>query len=71
MWRDLGYRSFFVGPDKKEFQNIVLELAKRNGIQVEENELLLQANQWEMTHGGRSGRTAQQLLTTCWGKHKT
>ena len=63
-----GVSIFFVGPDKKEFQNIVLELAKRNGIQVEENELLLQANQWEMTHGGRSGRTAQQFIDYLLGK---
>ena len=57
-----GVSIFFVGPDKKEFQKIVLELAKRNQIQMEKSELLLQANQWEMTHGGRSGRTAQQFI---------
>ena len=64
MWRDF----FFVGPDQQEFQNIVLELSKRNGIQMEINELLLQANQWEMTHGGRSGRTAQQFIDYLLGK---
>lgn len=63
-----GVSIFFVGPDKKEFQRIVLELAKRNGIMMEENELLLQANQWEMTHGGRSGRTAQQFIDYLLGK---
>lgn len=63
-----GVSIFFVGPDKKEFQRIVLELAKRNEIAMEENELLLQANQWEMTHGGRSGRTAQQFIDYLLGK---
>ena len=63
-----GVSIFFVGPDKKEFQKIVMELAKRNQIQMEKSELLLQANQWEMTHGGRSGRTAQQFIDYLLGK---
>ena len=63
-----GVSILFVGPDKKEFQKIVLELAKRNQIQMEKSELLLQANQWEMTHGGRSGRTAQQFIDYLLGK---
>ena len=63
-----GVSIFFVGPDKKEFQKIVVELAKRNQIQMEKSELLLQANQWEMTHGGRSGRTAQQFIDYLLGK---
>ena len=63
-----GVSIFFVGPDKKEFQKIVLELAERNQIQMEKSELLLQANQWEMTHGGRSGRTAQQFIDYLLGK---
>ena len=63
-----GVSIFFVGPDKKEFQKIVLELAKRNQIQMEKSELLLQVNQWEMTHGGRSGRTAQQFIDYLLGK---
>lgn len=63
-----GVSIFFVGPDKKEFQKIVLELAKRNQIQMEKSELLLQANQWEMTHGGRSGRTAQHFIDYLLGK---
>ena len=63
-----GVSIFFVGPDKKEFQKIVLELAKRYQIQMEKSELLLLANQWEMTHGGRSGRTAQQFIDYLLGK---
>ena len=63
-----GVSIFFVGPGKKEFQNIVLELARRNGIDMPEEELLLQANKWEMTHGGKSGRTAQQFIDYLLGK---
>lgn len=63
-----GVSIFFVGPGKKEFQEIVLELAKRNGIAMPEEELLLQAGRWELTHGGRSGRTAQQFIDYLLGK---
>ena len=28
-----------------------------------EEELLLKANQWELSHGGLSGRTASQFIT--------
>lgn len=63
-----GVSIFFVGPGKKEFQNIVLELAKRNGIDMPQDELLLEANKWEMTHGGKSGRTAQQFIDYLLGK---
>ena len=33
-----------------------------------EEELLAQANQWEMAHGGLSGRTAQQFIDYLLGK---
>ena len=53
---------YFGKPEKKEFQEIVRQLAKRNGIMMEEKELLLEANKWELAHGGLSGRTAQQFI---------
>jgi len=57
-----GVTIFFCGPDKKEFQNIVKVLAQRADIQMPEDELLLEANKWELNHGGLSGRTAQQFI---------
>ena len=57
-----GESIFFNGPSKKEFQEIVLVLAEKNGIQMERDELLLESNKWEMSHGGKSGRTAQQFI---------
>ncbi|PWJ51987.1 ATP-binding protein [Faecalicatena contorta] len=57
-----GVTIYFGSPDKKEFQQIVRELARQNKIELPEEELLLQANRWELTHGGRSGRTAQQFI---------
>ena len=31
-------------------------------IEMDEKELLLEANKWELSHGGTSGRTAQQFI---------
>lgn len=63
-----GVTIYFGRPEKKEFQTIVKELAARNGIQMPEEELLLEANKWELHHGGMSGRTAQQFIDYLLGK---
>lgn len=57
-----GVTIYFGSPEKKEFQQIVRVLAERNGIQLPEEQLLLEANKWELSHGGLSGRTAQQFI---------
>lgn len=63
-----GVQIFFCAPDKKEFQNIVRTLAERNQLTIPEDELLLEANKWELSHGGLSGRTAQQFIDYLLGK---
>ncbi len=57
-----GQSIYFVGPSKKEYDEIVRVLAKRNNINIEESELLLLANKWELSHSGRSGRSAKQFI---------
>ena len=57
-----GVSIYFGSPDKKQFQQIVSTLADRYGVRMSEDELLLKANQWELSHGGLSGRTAQQFI---------
>ena len=57
-----GVTIYFGAPDKKAFQNIVRTLAEKYHIDMPEEELLLKANQWELNHGGLSGRTAQQFI---------
>ena len=57
-----GVTIYFGSPDKKEFHQIVKELARQNAIEMPEEELLMQANRWELTHGGMTGRTAQQFV---------
>lgn len=63
-----GVTIFFGSPDKKQFQNIVRVLAQRNGITMPEEELLQEANKWELSHGGLSGRCAQQFIDYLSGK---
>ncbi len=63
-----GVTIYFGSPDKFQFQNIVKVLAERNGITMPEEELLLEANKWELFHGGLSGRTAQQFIDYLLGK---
>ncbi len=57
-----GCSIYFGKPDKKEFQNIVRVLAKRNDIDMPEDELLAEAAKWELYHGGMTGRSAQQFI---------
>lgn len=57
-----GVSIFFSKPDKKQFNNIVSTLADRYNISMDKDELLLEANKWELSHGGLSGRTAQQFI---------
>ncbi|MCD7766385.1 MAG: ATP-binding protein [Lachnospiraceae bacterium] len=57
-----GVTIYFGSPDKKQFQNIVRTLAERYGITMPEDELLAEANKWELSHGGLSGRTAVQFV---------
>ena len=57
-----GVTIYFGRPQKREFQEIVCQLAKRNNLALTEEELLAEANKWELSHGGMSGRTAQQFI---------
>ena len=58
-----GVTIAFYSPQKQQFDEIVRTLAARHPeITLPEQELLLQANAWEMRHGGKSGRTAQQFI---------
>ncbi len=53
---------YYGSPDKKEFNNIVKTLAKRYNIDMPEDELFIEANRWELSHGGLSGRTARAFV---------
>lgn len=65
-----GVTIYFGSPDKREFQKIVKTLAERYEIDMPEDQLLLEANKWELSHGGLSGRTAQQFIDYLLGQVK-
>ena len=49
-------------PSQNEYFNIVKELAHKMNISLSDDELCSKANMWELSHGGISGRTAQQFI---------
>ena len=57
-----GCQINFSKPNQNEYFNIVLELAHKNHIPMTDEELCSEANKWELSHNGRSGRSAQQLI---------
>ena len=63
-----GVTIYYGSPNKKEFQKIVKTLAEKYQIGMPEEELYLEANKWELSHGGLSGRTAAQFIAYLLGK---
>lgn len=55
-------------PSQKEYFDIVIHLASKAEIKMSEDELKAEANKWELSHGGISGRTAQQFIYYLQGK---
>jgi hypothetical protein len=53
----------FLQPDQEEYLEIVDGLARRQGIEMNIDELNSMALQWQAKHNGRSGRTAAQFIT--------
>ena len=66
-----GVSIFYARPQQEEYFNIVRFLAKKHPeIQLEDAELCAKANQWELSHGGISGRTAQQFIDYLAGQYR-
>ncbi|MBP3895376.1 MAG: ATP-binding protein, partial [Mogibacterium sp.] len=57
-----GVTIYYGKPDYKEYMNIVTTLAKREGLDISEEELADEARKWSLRHGSTSGRTAGQLI---------
>jgi len=58
----------YPSPNKQAFNEIVLALAEAEGLDIDEDTLLAEANKWEVRHGGFSGRTARQYINYMAGK---
>ena len=63
-----GVTISFSKPSQKEFFEIVIGLARREGITMSDEELKAEANKWELAHGGLSGRTAAQFINYLLGQ---
>ncbi len=59
-------------PNRAQYHDIVKGIAARlpEGLDLTEEQLLLEANKWEIRHGGISGRTAQQFINYISGLKK-
>jgi len=65
-----GVTIYFGSPDKRQFETIVKALADRCHLDMPEDELYREANKWELSHGGLSGRTASQFITHLLGRQR-
>ena len=63
-----GVKIYYGSPTPVEFKEIVKNLAERYQVNMEEKELLAEANKWELAHGGLSGRCAQQFIDYLLGR---
>lgn len=53
----------YSNPDRQQYHEIVRGIARRcEGLDIDDETLLREANKWEIRHGGISGRTAQQFI---------
>lgn len=57
-----GLSVCFSLPAKDDFLEIVFELAKKNGVDLNEEELALKAERFALSRGGRSPRCAKQFV---------
>ena len=57
-----GLTVTFTTPSQEEYLAIVAELARREKLTLDDEQLQAAALQWEMSHSGRSGRVARQLI---------
>lgn len=63
-----GVQIMYIHPGKQEYLNIVDGLAEKYKIQINKEELYNLALQWEIRHGGFSGRNAKQFIHMLLGR---
>lgn len=57
-----GVQIYYPSPARQEYHEIVRTLAAKAGIEMDERELLVKADAWEIRHGGVSCRVARQFV---------
>lgn len=63
-----GVSISFMKPLQNDYQKIVIHLARLYNIDISEKDLLDGARIWALSHGGMTGRAAQQYINTLSGK---
>ena len=58
----------YYAPTQAEYLEIIRSMLKKQGIELEDEDLRLEGLHWEMSHSGRNGRTAQQFVNHYLGK---
>ncbi len=57
-----GVQIYYPSPARQEYHAIVRDLASKAGVEMDEAELFVKADAWEIRHGGVSCRTARQFV---------
>lgn len=63
-----GISLAYLSPDQELYLQIVREMAEKEEISMEREELRNKAIQWELSHHGRSGRSARQFIDDLLGR---
>lgn len=58
----------FMTPNQQQYLAIVSGLAEQAGLQLDPEDLRRRALRWELSHSGRSGRTARQFIDQLTGE---
>lgn len=65
-----GLRLAYLSLDKKKYTDMVLEMCHRAGVSMSDDQLRMEANRWEIQHGGRTPRVASQLVELLSGRQE-
>ncbi len=57
-----GLMIYYPKPTQTEYFDMALHIAKREGIELSDEQIISEARKWGVSHGGFSGRAAEQLI---------
>lgn len=57
-----GLMVYYPKPTQSEFLDMALYLAELEGLNLEDDVIIAEAKKWGVSHGGLSGRTAEQFI---------
>jgi len=63
-----GIKLFYDSMDQAEYFALLEKMAKDENLRISSKDLRAEAVKWEMSHTGRNGRVARQLLDYLHGK---